>query len=99
MSWSTRARRSAAVAGDAGVASGTDQPRLAVGRRAVDLDLPSAGRLTVDEGAAHHAGHVELPADDPDVAAGRPAGAHDAGELVEDRGEERGPGVTDERDD
>src|SRR5262249_50865069 len=76
--------------------SGTDD-RLVP--RAVELDLGAALRLGARERATHHAGHLELAAHDADVAADRAARADDGRELVVDRGQEGGPGVSHERDD
>ncbi len=45
-------------------------------------------RLAVREAAGHHARHLELAADDADVATRCAAGAHDRGELVVDRRQE-----------
>src|SRR3954454_6106403 len=71
--------------------------RLVTG--AVELDLRAIGRLAVRERRAHRAGHLELAADDADVAADRAARAHHAGELVVDRREERRSCVTHHGDD
>src|SRR4051794_20380238 len=70
-----------------------------LGAGAVELDLRAIGRLAVRERRAHRAGHLELAADDADVAANGAARAHDAGELVVDRREERCARVAHHRDD
>src|SRR3954468_19527180 len=77
-------------------ASGTHD-RLVAG--AVELPLAAVGGFAVREGRAHRARHLELAADDADVAADRPARAHHPGELVVDRREERRARVADDGDD
>ena len=57
---------------------------------------PSAGSPS-GNAHAHHARHLELAADDADVAARRAARADHGGELVVDRGQEGGAGVPHER--
>src|SRR5690349_382841 len=65
---------------------------------AVELHLGTGRRLVAAERGAHHAGDLELPADDADVAADGAAGADDRGELVVDRREERGARIAHEDD-
>src|SRR5205807_227767 len=67
--------------------------------RAVDLDEGAVGRFAAVEGDRHHAGQLELAADDPDVAPASAARAHHGGQLVKDRREERGARVPHQGDD
>src|SRR5581483_6488012 len=77
------------------VASGTDDT---LGARTVDLDGGTVNGLVPVELGAHDARQLELPADDADVAAAGAAVAHDAGQLVEDRRQERGSRIADQGD-
>src|SRR5438128_9798695 len=65
----------------------------ALGARAVDFDEDAVGGLAVDEGGAHHAGQLELAADDADVAAPRPARAHHGSQVLVEGGKEGGSRV------
>src|SRR5262245_4408699 len=81
--------------------SGDDLPaRLVVlgglGRGArLDLDVVAVAD-PADLGV-HQAGDAVLPGEDPEVAAGRPAGADDRPELFEDRRRQRATGIVDDR--
>src|SRR6266540_8083 len=76
----------------------TERAQQAVVAGAVDLDPVAVGRLGI-EGRPHDAGDLVLAADDPDVADGRARQAHHGRQLVEERREERRPGVGHTRDD
>src|SRR3954468_16157017 len=88
------AMRSFVRASSAG--SGTHD-RLVAG--AVELHFCAVGRFAAREGRAHRARHLELAADDADVAAHGPARAHHSRELVVDRREERRARIADDSDD